>query len=143
MLIDSRVEAAYSTVGVAVARRAMASINGGIRFLPIDPTGDVDARIQSSMPTGEAVTLRPTDDNNGIVEDPTTLTRMYFVLVAGEGTDADDVYELTKTIFEHKPELASALGAFNRFDTSQMARDISVPFHEGALRFYREAGLIE
>ncbi|MBM9594458.1 TAXI family TRAP transporter solute-binding subunit [Roseitranquillus sediminis] len=143
MLIDGRVDAAYSTVGVAAAQRANASIPSGIRFLSLDHSGNVAERMNSVMPTAEPVTMRPSEADNGIVEDPTNLMQMQFVLVTGADMPAEAVYEITKTLHESKPELAAALGAFNRFNPEQMKTESPVPYHEGALRYYREIGLAE
>ncbi len=143
MLIDGRVDAAYATVGVAAAQRAMASISGGIRFLSLDHSGNVEERMNSVMPTAEPVTMSPGEVENGIVEDPTYLMQMQFVLVAGADMPEEEVYQITKTLHESKSDLAAALGAFNRFDPSNMMTDSPVPYHEGALRYYREIGLAE
>ena len=143
MLIDGRVDAAYSTVGIAIAQRAQASIDGGIRFLSIDPKGAVNQRIQSVIPAAVMTTMTPGEASNGIVADPTYLVQTQFVLLASADTDEDVVYELTKTLYENQAGLASALGAFNRFDPQNMKPESEVPYHEGALRFYREIGLVE
>ncbi len=143
MLIAGRVDAAYTTFDVAAAQRAMASLPGGLRFISIDAGGDVHVRLQSVMPAAVPVQIRPSEANDGIVADPTNLVRMQFVLLASTETDADTVYELTRQIFENKAALASTLDAFNQFDPEAMADDMPIPFHQGALRFYRENGLAD
>lgn len=141
LLIDGRVDAAYSTVGVAAAQKAMASIDGGIRFIPTDHSGDVAKRMSWVMPTARPVTMSPSSADNGITEDPTELMQMEFVVVTGGSMSDEEVYQLAKTLYQSKPELSSALGAFNRFNPDSMVGESPVKYHPGAIRFYKEVGL--
>lgn len=53
----------------------------------------------------------------------------------------DTVYTMTKTIAGNIPALTSVVKAIAGLDAKRMAEDIGVPFHQGAARFYKEAGV--
>lgn len=66
------------------------------------------------------------------------------VLIAHAELDEETAYQITKAIIEHADELKSSHGAWSTFDPSQaMApRNTGIDLHPGALRYYREAGLL-
>lgn len=54
---------------------------------------------------------------------------------------ADMVYTMTKTLAANVPSLAAVNKAMATLNPKEMAQDIGVPFHPGAARFYKEAGI--
>lgn len=64
--------------------------------------------------------------------------------VSSTGTDADVVYEVVKAVFENFDTFQGLHPAFAVLDPETMvSAGLSAPLHEGAERYYREAGLIE
>ncbi len=64
-------------------------------------------------------------------------------LVTSSAVSDDLVYQMTKLIFESLPELANshAVGKEIRLETAPLGSP--VPLHPGAIRYYREKGLIK
>jgi uncharacterized protein len=50
-------------------------------------------------------------------------------------------YEITKAVLEHTPELTAALAAAKEITPTNAAQGSSIPFHPGALRYYKEKGI--
>lgn len=64
-------------------------------------------------------------------------------VVAAEELDADLVYEVVKAVFENLESFQRLYPAFGALKPETMAREgLSAPLHEGALRYYREKGLM-
>lgn len=64
-------------------------------------------------------------------------------VVGSAGVDADTVYAVVKTVFENLGTFKKMHPAFGTLERGRMVRDgLSAPLHEGALRYYREAGLL-
>ena len=63
------------------------------------------------------------------------------VLVARDDVPENIVYELTKLIWENLAVLREIHGATRSMDFEQALRGVTIPLHEGALRFYEEKGL--
>lgn len=55
---------------------------------------------------------------------------------------ADTVYKVLKGMVEHKADLAAIAKAMAGTTPKMMAEDIGVPMHAGALKFYKEAGVL-
>jgi TRAP transporter TAXI family solute receptor len=62
-------------------------------------------------------------------------------LVVSCKVPADTVYTLTKTIATNIPQLANTVAAIKGLTPKEMAEDIGVPFHPGAAKYYKEAGI--
>jgi uncharacterized protein len=53
----------------------------------------------------------------------------------------DTVYAMTKAIADNVPQLANVVKIMSGLTPKMMAEDIGVPFHPGAAKFYKEAGI--
>jgi uncharacterized protein len=62
-------------------------------------------------------------------------------IVASCKLPADTVYAMTKAMAANTKTMATIVKDIGRLDAKGMAEDIGVPFHPGAARFYKEAGL--
>jgi TRAP transporter TAXI family solute receptor len=52
----------------------------------------------------------------------------------------DTVYKMTKTMAQNIEDMAAIVKAIHGVTAKDMALDIGVPFHRGAVKFYKEAG---
>jgi TRAP transporter TAXI family solute receptor len=62
-------------------------------------------------------------------------------LVASCKIPADTAYAMTKTIAQNVNALQSVVKAMSGLNAKMMAEDIGVPFHPGAAKYYKEAGI--
>jgi TRAP transporter TAXI family solute receptor len=62
-------------------------------------------------------------------------------LVVSCKAPVDTVYAMTKTIAQNVPTLVSVVKGIQGLNPQRMAEDIGVPFHAGAAKFYKEAGV--
>ena len=64
-------------------------------------------------------------------------------LVTSTDVSDDIAYQMTKLIFESRGELANAHAAGKEIRPEHAAEGSPVPLHPGAIRYYREKGLIK
>jgi TRAP transporter TAXI family solute receptor len=64
-------------------------------------------------------------------------------LVTSSAVSDDLAYQMTKLIYESLPELANAHAAGKEIKLDNAASGSPVPLHPGAIRYYREKGLIK
>ena len=62
-------------------------------------------------------------------------------VVASCKLPADQVYAMTKTIADNTKTLATVAKDIAKLKAAEMAADIGVPFHPGAAKYYKEAGI--
>jgi len=55
----------------------------------------------------------------------------------------DTVYKLTKSLFDNRPLIEAAHGKGQELSLSYAVEGISVPFHPGAARYFREVGALK
>ena len=118
-----------------------ANARHGIRALPLDNTPETLAAIRQHMPVAYFALEEPHPSNPGIVE-PTWVIAYDTLLFASTETSDDDVYRMTRALFENKQALVAASPAFRLFSEDVMAKDLGLlQYHPGAIRFYTEQGL--
>ncbi|MDW8045506.1 MAG: TAXI family TRAP transporter solute-binding subunit, partial [Nitrososphaerota archaeon] len=77
----------------------------------------------------------------GIDKDILTFTDSV-LLSANPKLPDDAAYLVTKLTVENKPRLVKAFSSFEYFEPTKAHKDLPVPLHKGAERYYREKGLI-
>jgi TRAP transporter TAXI family solute receptor len=55
----------------------------------------------------------------------------------------DDVYKVTKALFENKAEITAAHSKGADLSLESAVSGMPIPFHPGALRYYREKGALK
>ena len=63
-------------------------------------------------------------------------------LAVSSKLDDETVYNMTKTLFENLDELARAHAKGKEVSVESAVTGVSVPFHPGALKYYKEIGLL-
>jgi TRAP transporter TAXI family solute receptor len=63
-------------------------------------------------------------------------------LIARCDLPEDTVYKITKALAENIPNLAAVVSAVKELTPKDMALDIGVPYHKGALKYYKEAKVL-
>lgn len=120
----------------------------GFRVIPADTSPEAAARTREAAP-GFAVTKVTKADRSlkWLADDPNvpdelTLLQYWFYFVCTPDLPDDVAYLINKTVWEHHKELASVQIKFGRdWNPEHMATaDASVPYHPGAVRFFKEVG---
>lgn len=63
--------------------------------------------------------------------------------VSSTNTPADTVYQVVKAVFENFEDFRKLHPAFGNLKKEQMVKDgLSAPLHDGAIKYYKEAGLM-
>jgi len=65
------------------------------------------------------------------------------ILMAAARTSEDVIYKVTKAIIEGREEFANVVQVMKGIPADEMAKSFEMPYHPGAAKFYREAGLLK
>lgn len=69
-------------------------------------------------------------------------TEVWNILVTGTAMTDDDAYRITKALIEHKPDLVAVHKEAEAFSMENQVQERSpIPFHPGALKYFREKGI--
>jgi TRAP transporter TAXI family solute receptor len=132
----------FFALGSAAVKQAAASV-GGLRVLAIEDTPEARERMEKVLPGSYVLNVKPAPNIEGLKE-PTNIVAFDMQFFTNKDVPDDVVYNVTKTLYENKAALVQAFRPMALFDPKRMAKPLkAVPFHPGAEKFYKEAGLLK
>jgi TRAP transporter TAXI family solute receptor len=136
-LLAGHIDAIVSLLGAPVPAIQQADKTESVAFLELS-SEQIDA-IRKAMPefsTSEIVagTYRSLNKNYATIG-------VYNFAIGRSDLPDDLVYQLVKTVFENQPRLVTATSTAKETLAQNVAKDSFLPFHPGAVRYYREIGL--
>jgi hypothetical protein len=136
---DKHIDAFIVTAGIPNAGIMDVSTQNEIRILDIP--ADVSGKMIQKYPFLAAVKV-PANTYKGLAADVSTVA-VNAVLIAGNQLKEDMVYNLTKALFENQAELAAAHAKGKELNIKYAVQGVSIPFHPGAVKYYKEKGLMK
>ncbi len=140
LLQDEKIDAFFYTVGHpnGAIKEATAGARK-VRIIEIPTNGDMMKKFpyyaQSFIPSE----LYPTADNKGNVFS----FGVQATLVTSAKVSDDVVYAITKEVFDNFESFKKLHPAYAVLTKESMLMGLSAPIHPGALKYYKEAGLIK
>jgi TRAP transporter TAXI family solute receptor len=138
---DGSLDAFFFTGGApAGAIAELASAGGGIDVLPIDGAPAEALKKASPFFADDVIAA---DTYKGVGQVKTLAVGAQWV--TSDKADANTVYEITKALFSDAAQKQLAAGhAKGKFITKENAvKGAGIPFHPGAEKFYKEAGVLK
>ena len=138
MLTEGRADAVPTGMNTALSLQVDSTLPGGVRYLTM---GRDEARLAETMPGARIVTVLPDATTPG-VEGPTRVSRVPDFLNTGTHLSDDEAYAIIRTIHENWDELRSTYAQMSTTRVEEIVpADNLHPYHPGAIRYFREAGL--
>jgi TRAP transporter TAXI family solute receptor len=137
--MQGRVEATSFAVGAGKVAEADTKV-GGVRFLSLKNTPEALKGIQEFMPRAYIGQLQPGPGLVGIVAPTYVLFEDYLVLTGAHLSD-DAAYKTAQVLHDHQDKLAAIARPYNRYKPADLVRGHGIPYHPGAIKFYKEKGL--
>ena len=137
--MEGKVDAANFSLSSGKTRQAHAAV-GGIRVLSAEKNDKTQAALQKIAPGAVLGTIQPSPVYPG-VKGPTNTLIAPFIVNASTKTPDETVYKLVKALHASKKKLVTAHKAFGGFDPARINLDLGLPYHPGAEKFFKEAGL--
>ena len=138
-LCDKKIDAFGYTVGVP--NSGVAQSTDGCGAYIIDLQTDEVKKLVADNPFYAWATI-PKGTYKTSKKDVTTFGVMASVVSSADVSD-DLVYAVVKAVFENLDDFKKQHPAFANLDPKKMIKDgLSAPLHNGAIRYYKEAGLM-
>jgi uncharacterized protein len=119
---------------------AQAHAKVGIRMVSLPDTPAAKKAMQKRAPGTVIQSIKP-GKRFPFLKEPANVMAGPFVLVSSTKVDAKKVYEVVKAIYGNKKKLVTTHKAFNGMHQKNMHLNIGLPYHKGAEKFFKEAGL--
>jgi uncharacterized protein len=138
---DGSLDAFFFTGGApAGAIAELASSGSGIELLPIDGPQAEGLRMASPFFATDEI---PADTYKGVAGVKTLAVGAQWV--TSDKADTETVYQITKALYSDATQKTLAAGhAKGKFiNLKNAVQGVGIPFHPGAERFYKEAGVLK
>ena len=136
-LKDGKIDAAFIVAGAPTAAITELCTTNSAYLVPID--GDVADKLMADCPFYTAYSI-PAGTYAGQDADVTTVTVKATLIVSADAKE-DDVYKLTKAIFDNTDAIAKENGKGAELSIENATSGMSAPFHAGAAKYYAEKGV--
>ena len=136
---DGLLDAVFVTTSAPNAAFQDLALSKDVKLLSF--TDDEIKKIVAKYPFFQKVVLTK-GMYKGQTEDVTTVA-VLAVLIARNDLDEQVVYNLTKTLWEKKDDLAVMMVKAKEMDPNNPVKGITIPLHPGAERYYKEIGKLK
>ena len=136
-LKDGKIDAAFIVAGAPTAAITELCTTNDAYLVPID--GAIAEKLIADCPFYTSYSI-PAGTYKGQTEDVTTVTVKATLIVSASASD-DDVYNLTKAIFDNVDAIAAENGKGKELSVENATSGMSAPFHAGAAKYYAEKGV--
>ena len=135
-LKDGKIDAAFIVAGPPTPAITELCTTNDAYLVPID--GDIAAKLMADCPFYTAYSI-PAGTYPGQDADVATVTVKATLIVSADA-DEDDVYKLTKAIFDNIDAIAAENAKGNELSIENAVSGMSAPFHAGAAKYFAEQG---
>jgi len=138
-LKDGKIEAFFWTGGLPTAAILDLSATPGMK-IKLLPSGDAIPKISEKYGPIYFKATCPPNIYRGVNYEVSTVGGSN-LLVCLASFDENLVYQITKVLFDHKADLVAGHKTAEELDLKAAVIGSPVPFHSGAIRFYKEKGV--
>ena len=135
-LKDGKIDAAFIVAGPPTPAITELCTTNDAYLVPID--GEVAQKLMADCPF-YTTHIIPAGTYNGQTEDVATVTVKATLIVDAEASE-DDVYNLTKAIFDNAADIAAENAKGNELSIENAVSGMAAPFHAGAAKYFAEKG---
>lgn len=135
--MGGKVDAGMFSITSGKMRQAYASRGFKYVSLPDDPASV--KKMQAIAPGSVVEKIGPSPAYAGVTG-PTNIMAAPFIITANAKVSDDIVYKLVKAMAANKKMMVAAFKGMAGFNPKKMHVDIGVPYHPGAMKYYRETG---
>jgi len=138
-LKNNQLDAAFLTAGYPTAAVKELASTKAIKLIPID---DEHAKMLSEKYPFYVQDVIPAGTYEGLNEDVKTVA-VKAIMIGRADIPDDIVYKMVKAILDHKDEIAEAHAKGKLIGGQNAVDGMSIPWHPGAEKYFKEAGLLK
>ncbi len=139
-VVEGRADAAPVATTMPVLIESQASVPGGLRIVA-NGSEAVEGFFADQVP-GVVVSAATPNENRPFIIGETPIVSYDTMLIADETMSEEDAYTLTKALYDNWADLQRDIGPLRGIAQDELAlAEPSVPYHPGAIKFFKEVGL--
>jgi len=140
---DGLVDVALVSLNAGAGQQASVKLQsrGGLCYISLDNSEAGTAAFKKFLPAGTIASLPQNENINGLQKYGANIMRIPWMMLTNADVNEDLVYQMTKAIAENNDALKKSFALFGLAKLETMAPTNEVPYHPGAVRYYKEAGV--
>ena len=142
MLKQGRIDVVVAAAGTGAVKEMDAIIDGGVRYVSLDPSSEALKRTVEAFPRSYLAAVAPAPGMVGVKE-PVQMLHYDYMVWTNKTVSDEIVYKFVKTIHDNEKEIKETSPIWRSHTSKTMAKSQGTPYHPGAVKFYKEAGLIK
>lgn len=137
-----KIDWAIAAAGSGFVKQMNAKIDGGVRHISF-PTGEASLKkMHKWFPKTEWSVVQPRKGLTAVVE-PTNFVTYDYMLWTHKGLSDEMVYKVAKVMHTQEKQLKEGGPLWRSFQANKrLAKAQGHPYHPGAVKYYKEAGLM-
>jgi hypothetical protein len=132
--------ASIATIGMSQLQELQAALNG-VRFISFDPSSAAVAAIGRHVPHSYVSEVQPGPGKIGI-DAPTNMLVYDYALWTNAKVRNEVVAKVVETLYSNPTDIKATSPLWTEFDPAQMGKDVGIPYHPGAVAFYKSKGIV-
>lgn len=137
LMKNRQLDVTLQSAGLGVS--ALRDLSASMKIVVVEIPADVVAKVGD---TAYQPAVIPAGTYEGQTKDVASIAIQNF-LVTHEGVSNDEVYTITKSMWENLPALVAAHAAGKAIKKETALKGMPVPLHPGAEKYYREIGMLK
>jgi TRAP transporter TAXI family solute receptor len=137
LLKQGKVDVVITAVGAAPTREMNARVPSGVRFLNFDKANPITPKKLKGV---YYVDMKP-NKKFPAIKGATTTVGYDFMLFTNKNVSDDVIGKVLKAIYDNEKEIKASSPLWTRYGSKGMAKDVGLPYHPGAEKFYKSAGI--
>lgn len=137
MISDGKADAAFMGGAIPIPAVTQLCASQNVVFIKLDSEAPEKLK---EFPFYYTVPVKA-DAYSDLKEDIVGINVGNMQLITHTKVDEDLVYNLTKLMYENREQIAEKHPAAKALNPKNAVRDTGTPFHPGAIKFYKEAGI--
>jgi hypothetical protein len=140
-LVGGRANITTFALGAGKVSEADAAVKG-IRFISLQDTPQALAALKKEFRTAYIAKAMPSPRYAG-VKTPINIMQYNYTMFASSKMSADRVKKITEILVNNKEALGKSHPLFRSMEVKEVFTNIDVPFHDGAVSYFRDKGIKE
>jgi hypothetical protein len=137
--ITGKIDVGFFALGQAKVTEADSAV-GGIRFLPMNEEPRRVEAMTKLVPSSYLARVEPAPGLAGVAAPLVTMHYDYVMFVNAK-LPPERVQQMTRALALGRDELAASARAFAEMEPRRLWRRYTVPYHDGALAYFKDAGI--
>jgi TRAP transporter TAXI family solute receptor len=141
MMMQGKLDAVIAAAGSGFVKQMNAKISGGIRHISFPNTPEALKAMHTYFPKTYWSVVKPRKGLTGVTS-PTNFITYDYMLWTHKGLSNDIAYTVAKVVHTQAAQLMQGGPLWKSYDANKrLAKPQDTPYHPGAIKYYKEAGL--